>query len=142
MYVFYFHLNSKSYTVILPVVFPLGFSEPFDSYPIALYHFQNQSVLPLLYENHAKKIYSNANRRPIRYENCNGVIAIWYDRNIKKHWDLVWWKRSYIINARTNEVAHKQKTLNKVLSMFTVSERNLRRAFWKSSKHFISHAPQ
>ena len=29
-----------------------------------------------------KKICSNGNRRPIRYENWNGTTAIWYDGNI------------------------------------------------------------
>ena len=29
-----------------------------------------------------KKLYSNGNRRPIRYENWNGAIVIQYDGNI------------------------------------------------------------
>ena len=41
-----------------------------------------------------------------------------------------------------HEITYKEKTLNKTLLIFTVSERNFRRAFQMSSKHFISHAPQ
>ena len=44
-------------------------------YPIRSYHFQNRRVpTPFHYEN--------GNRRPIRYEHWNGVIAIRYDGNI------------------------------------------------------------
>ena len=32
---------------------------------------------------------------------------------------------------------YKEKTLNKRLSIITVSERNIRRAFQKSSKHYF-----
>ena len=46
------------------------------------------------------------------------------------------------LDVGTNEITYREKTLNKTLSMFIVFERNFRRAFQKSSKHFISHALQ
>ena len=34
------------------------------------------------YKDHTEKYFSNGSRQPIRYENCNGTITIWYDGNI------------------------------------------------------------
>ena len=54
--IFCFHLNSKSYLIIVPDVFPLGFWSGLIAIRYALYHFQNRSVpTPLRYENHAEK---------------------------------------------------------------------------------------
>ena len=56
MQVFCFHLNSKSCTVIVSDVFPLGFWRGSIAIQYASYHFQNWSVpSPLRYENNAEK---------------------------------------------------------------------------------------
>ena len=75
--------KSKSYPIIVPDVFPLGLWSRPTATRYNSYHFQNRSVpTPLRYENHAEKICSNGNRRPIRYENWNGAIATRDDGNI------------------------------------------------------------
>ena len=54
--IFCFHLNSKSYPIIVPDVFPLGFWSGSIAIRYASYHAQNRSVpTPLRYENHAEK---------------------------------------------------------------------------------------
>ena len=56
MWIFCFHLNSKSYPVIVPDVFPLGFWSGSVAIRYASYHSQNGSVPNRLhYEDHAKK---------------------------------------------------------------------------------------
>ena len=56
MQVFCFHLNSKSYPIIVPDVFPLAFWSGSIAIRYASYHFQNRSVpTPLHYENHGEK---------------------------------------------------------------------------------------
>ena len=44
----------------------------------------------------------------------------------------LWVSCKCAINVGTNERVYKEKSLNKTLSMFTISERNFRRAFEKS----------
>ena len=59
---------------------PIRFSERINKPPITfrIGAFQPLSVTKIM----PKKICSNGNRRPIRYENWNGAIAIRYDGNI------------------------------------------------------------
>ena len=63
-----------------PDVFPLGFWSGSIALRHTSYHVQNQplSVTKIM----PKKICSNVNRRPIRYENWNGAIAFRYDGNV------------------------------------------------------------
>ena len=52
----YWTLNSKSYPIIFPDMFPLAFRSGSIAIQYASYHFQNWSVpTPLPYENHAEK---------------------------------------------------------------------------------------
>ena len=49
-------LNSKSYPIIIPDVFPLAFQSGSIAIRYASYHFQNWSVpTPLRYKNHTEK---------------------------------------------------------------------------------------
>ena len=110
--------------------FPLGFWSGSKAMRYVLSHFQNQSVPILLrYENHAQKNLFQWKQ--------NAYIVRKLEQSDS---NPVWWKHSS--NVGTNEMTYKEKTLNKTLSMFTVSERNFRRAFQKSSKHCISHVRQ
>ena len=84
MQVFCLHLNSKSYPIIVPDVFPLGFWSGSIAIRNTSYHVQDWSVpTPLRHENHAKKTRSNENRRPI-----------W--KLVRSDSDPVWWKHSII----------------------------------------------
>ena len=52
----YWTLNSKSYPIIFPDMFPLAFRSGSIAIQYASYHFQNWSArTPLPYENHAEK---------------------------------------------------------------------------------------
>ena len=82
MWIFCFHLNSKSYPIIIPHVFPLGFWSGSIAIRYALYHFQNQSIpTPLCYENHAKK-----NLRQLKQK----AYRIWKLEQSDNN--PVWWK--------------------------------------------------
>ena len=72
--VFCFHLNSKSYPIIVPDVFPLVFLRL-----VSL--SESECSNSFLLRKSCWKKYVPMETRPIRYENWNGAIAIPYDGN-------------------------------------------------------------
>ena len=84
MQVFCFHLNSKSYPIVVPDVFPLAFRSRSIAIRYASYHFQNRSVpTPLRYKNHAEKNMFQWKQK---------AYPIW--KLERSHSDPVWWKHS------------------------------------------------
>ena len=84
MKVYCFHLNSKSYAIIVADVFPLGFWSRSIAIWYASYHFQNWGIpTPLSYADHAETI---------SFQWKQEAYPIWkLERNDS---DLIWWKHS------------------------------------------------
>ena len=84
MWIFSFYLNSKSYPIVAPDVYALGFWSGWIAIAYASYHFQNRSVsTPLRNENDAEKNLFQWKQK---------VCPIWkLDRSDN---DPVWWKHS------------------------------------------------
>ena len=104
---------------------PIRFFDWIDSYLICLASLS----ISLRYKNHVQKNLFQWRRKAYLIGKLEGSDS-----------NPVWWKHS--INVGTNELTHKEKTQNNTLSMFTVSKTNLRQAFQKSLKYFISHMQQ
>ena len=74
--------KSKSYPIIVSVCFPQVFEADLQLSDASRITFRIGAFQPLsVTKIMPKKICSNGNRRPIQYENWNGVIAIRYEGN-------------------------------------------------------------
>ena len=87
MWIFCFHLNSKSYPIILPDMFPLGIWSRLIAIRYASYRFQNRSVPALLrYKNHAEINLFQWKQK---------AYLIW--KLERSDNDPVWWKHSIFL---------------------------------------------